>query len=74
MLQKQVFAQRMLENLINDLLDLSQLESSSFSLSQDYFNLTQTVYEAFQILLFTANQEGINMQAEITNVNHLNLI
>ena len=47
MLQKQVFAQRMLENLINDLLDLSQLESNSFSLARDYFNLTQTVYEAF---------------------------
>ena len=40
MLQKQVFAQRMLENLINDLLDLSQLESNMFSLNQGYFNLT----------------------------------
>ena len=36
-----------MENLINDLLDLAKLESNNFSLSQEYFNLGSTIYEAF---------------------------
>ena len=54
-MQKQVFAQRMMENLVNDLLDLAKLENNQFSLHGDYFNLIDTVNEAFQMLLFSAN-------------------
>jgi len=36
----------MMENLINDLLDLAKLENNSFSLSLDYFNLSETIYSA----------------------------
>ena len=43
----QVFSQRMVENLINDLLDLAKLENSSFKFSNEYFDLATTIYEAF---------------------------
>jgi signal transduction histidine kinase len=41
-----VFAQQMMENLINDLLDLAKIENHAFSLSTNYFNLGETIYEA----------------------------
>ena len=54
-LQKQIISQRMMENLINDLLDLAKMENNSFSLSQDFFNLGDTISEAFEMLLYSAN-------------------
>jgi signal transduction histidine kinase len=39
----------MLENLINDLLDLAKLENNTFSLTKEYFNLMDTIYQAFKI-------------------------
>jgi len=36
----------MMENLINDLLDLAKIENHAFSLSTNYFNLGETIYEA----------------------------
>ena len=59
MLNRQIFGQRMLENLVNDLLDLAKLENNAFQLNPEYFNLSQTIYEAFEILLFSANQAKI---------------
>ena len=47
MLQMQVFSQRMVENLINDLLDLAKLENSSFNVHKEYFDLAATIYEAY---------------------------
>ena len=40
----------MMENLINDLLDLAKIENRAFSLSKNYFNLGDTVYEALQMI------------------------
>jgi signal transduction histidine kinase len=50
-LDNQIYSQTMMENLINDLLDLAKLENHSFLLSEEYFNLGSTIYEAFQILI-----------------------
>jgi signal transduction histidine kinase len=36
-----------MENLVNDLLDLAKLENNSFTFSKDYFNLGDSIYEAF---------------------------
>jgi signal transduction histidine kinase len=49
-LQRFTFSQQLMENLISDLLDLAKLENNQFSLSNDYFNLSNTIYEAFQML------------------------
>ena len=37
----------MLENLINDLLDLAKMQNNTFQLTEDYFSLSNVVYEAF---------------------------
>ena len=50
MLQLQIFSQTMIENLINDLLDLAKLEQNQFAFNTEYFNLSQTIYETFEIV------------------------
>ena len=42
----------MIENLINDLLDIAKIENNKFTLNEDYFDLSQSVKEAFEIMLF----------------------
>ena len=46
-LQKQIISQKMLENLINDLLDLAKLENNSFTLNSEYFDLTDVIEQSF---------------------------
>lgn len=64
----------MMENLINDLLDLAKLENNSFTFSKDYFDLGISIYEAFQILISSANQNGIELVASIDTLDNLELI
>jgi signal transduction histidine kinase len=46
-LNSQLFSIKMLENLINDLLDLAKLENNSFNINSEYFDLGSLVFEAF---------------------------
>ena len=71
MLKKQIFSHQMMENLINDLLDLAKLENNSFKFSESYFNLTQTIYESLQIILYSAHSRGLNLLVEIDNERNL---
>ena len=64
----------MVENLINDLLDLAKLENHSFSLNVGFFNLADTIHRAFEMLLFSANEAGIELRAQIDSLKHLNFI
>lgn len=59
MLHMQVFSQRMVENLINDLLDLAKLESNTFNIFNYYFDLAATIFEAFQILAYQATDRKL---------------
>ena len=70
----QVFSQRMVENLINDLLDLAKLENSSFNISNEYFDLAATIYEAFQILAHQATLTLIELKARIDLAENLKMI
>ena len=63
-----------MENLVSDLMDLAKLENDSFNLSQEYFNLGSTVYEAFQILITQANSNKIQLRAQIDEQFNLNLL
>mmetsp|Transcript_39157 Transcript_39157/g.59733 ORF Transcript_39157/g.59733 Transcript_39157/m.59733 type:complete len:88 (+) Transcript_39157:3553-3816(+) len=54
-LQHSIFSASMLNNLINDLLDLAKLEQNSFNFNEEYFNLVQTVENAFNQVRFIAN-------------------
>jgi signal transduction histidine kinase len=44
----------MMENLINDLLDLAKIESNSFNISSEYFDLEALILEAFQMMAHKA--------------------
>ena len=46
-LQNSLFSSKMLLNLVNDLLDLAKMEQNTFSFNEEYFDLVQTVDNAF---------------------------
>ena len=64
----------MLENLINDLLDLAKMDNNSFQFSNDFFSLSNTVYEAFQMLGFSASEREVDLMAKIDSQINLSLI
>jgi signal transduction histidine kinase len=64
----------MLFNLINDLLDLAKLENNSFSFSNDYFSLANIVFEAFQMLGFSATERQVDLKAIIDSQVNLSMI
>lgn len=51
-LNNAIFASFTLCNLINDLLDSAKLETSTFTLNNEYFNLYEVILQAFQIVRF----------------------
>lgn len=63
-----------MENLINDLLDLAKLESNSFNLSSEYFDLGALLYEAFQMISHKADQIQVGLFAEIDEKLNLSRI
>lgn len=64
----------MMENLINDLLDLAKMQNNSFQLTNDYFSLSSVIFEAFQMLMHSASEKGIQLKAEIDEKANLELI
>lgn len=47
LLKNQIFSHKMMETLINDLLDLAKIEANSFNISSEYFDMGALIYEAF---------------------------
>ena len=74
LLEKQEYSSKLVENLINDLLDLAKIENNKFKLYEEYFNLPQTITETFQIMLFWANSKNIELSAQIDSKDNLNII
>ena len=46
MIKKKVTTQRMVETLINDLMDMAKFDNDKFQFDEDYFCLITTIYEA----------------------------
>lgn len=55
LLENAVFSSKMLNTLINDLLDLAKLESNSFQFHDEYFDLIKVVENAFSQMKYQAN-------------------
>jgi signal transduction histidine kinase len=64
----------MMENLINDLMDHAKVEQNTFKLDQEYFSLARVIFEAFQMLNFSARERGIHLRAIIDKNVNLSLI
>ena len=56
LLKTQVFSQKMMENIINDLLDLAKLENNSFSISSEFFDLMALIFKALQMTSHKADE------------------
>ena len=69
-----MFSQKMMENLINDLLDLAKIENNSFNISSEYFDLGALIYEALQMMAYKAEDSGIALTAEIDQKKNLGLL
>jgi signal transduction histidine kinase len=54
-----------MKNLINDLLDAAKIENLAFTLNNNYFNLVETIQEAFSIIHFQAEQKNISLILEL---------
>lgn len=65
MLSKQIFSQKMQENLINDLMDLAKLENNKFTIKREYFSLPKMIKNSLDIMIGIATENGINLSAMI---------
>jgi len=59
-----IFSSLMIQNLINDLLDVAKINNSAFVINNSYFNLIETIQEAFGIIQFHAEQKNIVLSLE----------
>lgn len=64
----------MLTNLINDLMDHAKMENNSFQFDNDYFSMSEVLYEAFNMMNFSANERCIDLKARIDSRSNLDLI
>jgi len=51
----------MLINLINDLLDLAKIDSLNFKFNNNYFDLVDLMYKAYDSVKFAANQKNVEI-------------
>ena len=58
-LQSSLFSSKMLLNLVNDLLDLAKIEQNTFQFNEDYFDLNETIENAFNQCRYQADSKGI---------------
>ena len=67
------FQSKMQQNLINDLLDLSKIDSFNFKFNNDYFNMIDLIKNAFKTIKHSASKKNINLMykldAQISNEN-----
>ena len=67
------FQSKMQQNLINDLLDLSKIDSFNFKFNNDYFNMIDLIKNAFNTIKHSASKKNINLMhkldAQISNEN-----
>jgi len=52
-------------NLINEVLDISRIESGRISISVEPVNVYEIINDVKESLLFSANQKGINLETEL---------
>jgi len=74
LIHKNMFSSKMVENLINDLMDLAKMENDKFKLFINNFDLTQAVSHTLQILLQQATTKDIAFQVKIDHEYNIPLL
>ncbi len=73
-LEKIDVSSRHLLSLVNDVLDMTKLETDSVVLEHKPFNLDQVCSELDQVMTFQAQQDGLHVYYEHDDVTEVNLI
>ena len=74
LLQRQQYSTKMVENLINDLMDLAKIENNKFKLYESYYSLPNTISETLEMMSFMAQQKSIKLKGCVESRQHLKLI
>ena len=61
------YSSNLTANLINDLLDFAKTEKFSFKITKEWFNLGDTIMNAFSVLRFESKRKGIEMKLSVLN-------
>ena len=72
--RRQYSSASMLENLINDLMDMAKIENNKFSQNQEYFDLSHTIKDSCEALLFQAIEKQIEIEVKLENKSNLNML
>lgn len=56
-----VFSSEIMRNLMMDLLDLAQMENSSFKLNKEFFSIRNTISKVFGVVGHIANKKNVRL-------------
>ena len=59
------FQSKMQQNLINDLLDLSKIDTLNFKFNNDYFSMLELITNAFNTLKHAASKKNIHLKQDL---------
>jgi signal transduction histidine kinase len=59
-----VFSSEIMRNLMMDLLDLAQMENSSFKLNKEFFSIRDTIKKVFGVVSHIANKKNVRLIKE----------
>lgn len=60
-----LFSSELMRNLMMDLLDLAQMEQSTFKLNKEYFSIFDVINRAFSLVGHVANKKNVALEAPI---------
>lgn len=62
---------KMVDHLINDLMDLAKMDNEQFKINQSYFNMVGTLHGSLMILKDNANLRDVKLKVSIDHKQHL---